>query len=488
MKKIQLVIFLFSALFSTAQTADKKWNIGLHGGAMQYNGDLGNGFYKTDILYGFGGISISRFLGNRVDLSLFVTKGEVGYVRSAPNDSLPNFRAALSTATVNVRFNILGADAFIRPYLFVGGGALVFDKNYTVNKSTVNYAIPSFGGGINVRLAPAIMLQIQETFMLSDNDGRDGDVSGSGNDMFLFHSVGITFNAGKKKDADGDGVADRKDKCPDTPTGVPVDENGCQFDKDNDKVYDSMDECPDVAGIVELKGCPDKDLDGIADKNDRCPDAKGSTALFGCPDTDKDGIADVDDKCPATDEKYKVDSLGCPFDNDSDEVLNEDDACPDQSGPASLKGCPDSDNDGVADNEDRCPQISGTVNNKGCPEIAKEDVKRITQIASKIFFETNSDKLKVASLVQLDDLVDILNKYPQANIEIEGHTDDVGSDEYNQQLSQKRTESVKKYLTGKGIAETRLTATGFGETKPIADNKTSVGRAKNRRVELKTSY
>ncbi|HEV7620647.1 MAG TPA: OmpA family protein, partial [Flavisolibacter sp.] len=114
--------------------------------------------------------------------------------------------------------------------------------------------------------------------------------------------------------------------------------------------------------------------------------------------------------------------------------------------------------------------------------------KKITQIASKIFFETNSDKLKVASLVQLDELAVILNRYPEAKLIIEGHTDDVGTDEYNITLSQKRTESVKKYLVSKGISESRLTAIGYGESKPIADNKTSIGRAKNRRVELKTEY
>lgn len=117
-----------------------------------------------------------------------------------------------------------------------------------------------------------------------------------------------------------------------------------------------------------------------------------------------------------------------------------------------------------------------------------EDVKKITQIASKIFFETNSDKLKVASLVQLDELAEILKRYEGANLIIEGHTDSQGEDAYNLTLSQKRTESVKTYLMGKGIMESRLTATGFGETKPIDDNKTSAGRAKNRRVELKTQY
>ena len=168
--------------------------------------------------------------------------------------------------------------------------------------------------------------------------------------------------------------------------------------------------------------------------------------------------------------------------------MNEEDACPDKAGIAVFKGCPDTDGDGVADNEDRCPTIKGTISNKGCPEMAKEDVKKITQIASKIYFEFNVAKLKDISLPQLDELATILKKYEGANLTIEGHTDNVGEDAYNMTLSQKRTESVKEYLMSKGIFESRLTATGFGETKPIADNKTKAGQAQNRRVELKTSY
>jgi outer membrane protein OmpA-like peptidoglycan-associated protein len=126
--------------------------------------------------------------------------------------------------------------------------------------------------------------------------------------------------------------------------------------------------------------------------------------------------------------------------------------------------------------------------NKGCPEISKEDVKKITQIGSKIFMETNSDNLQSASLAQLDELASILKRYDQANLLIEGYTDSQGDDAANMVLSQKRTEAVKTYLMGRGIMESRLKAVGYGEAKPIADNKTAAGRAKNRRVELTTSY
>lgn len=485
MKRLLLVCICAAfTLITQAQTIDKKWNIGLHGGAHQYNGDLANDFYKSDQpLYGFGGLSFSRYIGRHLDLNLLFTKGEIGHVSDTAR-----FRTGFSTVTFNVRFNILGPQSFVRPYLFVGSGALLFANNPTVTeKSKIDYAAPSFGGGINFRLGPNVMFNVQEMILYSTNDDKDGYIANS-NDAYLLHSAGLTFNFGKKKDADADGVADRNDKCADTPAGVAVDDAGCPLDKDKDGVADYIDACPDVAGILSLKGCPDKDGDGITDKEDRCPDAAGLSELKGCPDADKDGVADIDDKCADTKTGYKVDATGCTMDNDKDGVINEDDLCPDKAGSMALKGCPDTDGDGVADNEDRCPNVKGTIANKGCPEMKVEDVKKITQIASKIFFETNSDKLKVASLVQLDELAEILKRYEGANLIVEGHTDSQGEDDYNMTLSQKRTESVKTYLMGKGIMESRLTASGFGESKPIADNKTSVGRAKNRRVELKTSY
>jgi OmpA-OmpF porin, OOP family len=485
MKKLLLLCtcFAFSCL-ADAQTIDKKWNIGLHGGAEQYQGDLGEGFYKADqAFYGFGGISITRYLASHLDLSFLVTKGEAGHI----NDTA-RFRTEFSTATLNFRFQILGPQYVIRPYLFVGAGALLFANNTnTTEKNKIDYAAPSFGAGFNIRLGPSVMLNLQEMVLYASSDDKDG-YSKNTNDAYLQHTVGLTFNFGKKRDEDNDGIADRLDKCAGTPAGVAVDKDGCPLDRDKDGIADYKDSCPDIAGIEGMKGCPDKDADGITDAEDRCPDAKGSSELKGCPDADSDKVADIDDKCPGTKAGYVVDATGCALDNDKDGLVNEEDACPEKPGTASLKGCPDSDGDGVADNEDRCPEVKGSIANKGCPEMKVEDVKKITQIASKIFFETNSDKLKVASQVQLDELAEILKRYEGAKLIIEGHTDSQGEDEYNQTLSQKRTESVKRYLTSKGIAESRLTATGYGESRPIDDNKTSTGRAKNRRVELKTEY
>ena len=81
-----------------------------------------------------------------------------------------------------------------------------------------------------------------------------------------------------------------------------------------------------------------------------------------------------------------------------------------------------------------------------------------------------------------------MRKNPSMSVEIQGHTDSIGSDEYNQKLSERRAQSVLEYFVGQGIAKNRLTAVGYGESQPIASNETEAGRAKNRRVQLKPIY
>lgn len=493
MKKILLALSCCILMTAQAQTDEKRWNFGLHGGLIQYHGDLGAGFYQTDqAAYAFASASISRYISRHFDASLFFTRGEQGYVqKNVPIDQLnyiPNFLLRTNTANLILRFYLTTPNTIIRPYVFVGAGSIWYEAVYEIEHERFEFSVPTFGGGINFKLGPVVSLQLQESFMYTSTDNIDHKVGEGINDMFLYHTAGLTFNLGKKKDEDRDGVADKKDKCPGTPPGVGVDAVGCPVDRDGDGVVDYQDNCPEIAGVASLKGCPDKDLDGITDQEDRCPDMVGSVEMKGCPDADKDLVADIDDKCAGTKLGYKVDANGCTYDNDKDGIVNEEDQCPELAGSLSLKGCPDKDADGVSDLEDLCPQTKGTLANKGCPEMAREDLLRITVIASKIYFETNSAKLKLISNTQLDDLAEILKRYNGVNLTIEGHTDSDGVDEYNLELSQKRTESVRDYLSSKGIDAARLKAIGYGETRPIADNKNAAGKAKNRRVELKTSY
>lgn len=493
MKKVISICAMCAIFLSTyAQTDERKWNIGFHGGLIQYSGDRGQGFYKTDqAAYAFGSVSLSRYLSRHFDGSLFLTRGELGYIdrNSVSTIDAPNsFLVRHNTANLVLRFNFTGPQTILRPYLFAGVGAIWYENVYDMPRERFEFAVPSCGAGLNIALGPVVSLQLQEAFMYTSTDNIDHMKANGDNDMALYHTAGLTFNLGKKPDEDRDGVADKKDQCPNTPLGVAVDAKGCPLDQDADGVADYMDNCPDIAGVQNLKGCPDKDFDGVTDKEDRCPDMAGPAELQGCPDTDKDGVVDIDDKCPGTRTGYKVDASGCPLDNDKDGIVNEEDRCPELAGTLALKGCPDTDGDGVSDADDRCPKVKGNIANMGCPEIAREDIVRINVIASKIYFETNSDKLKLISNSQLDDLAQILKRYDGVNLTIEGHTDSDGEDAYNLTLSQKRTDSVRNYLIGKGIAPERLTAVGYGETRPVATNSTAAGKAKNRRVELKTSY
>ena len=493
MKKIILLCVLCVTVLSTySQTDEKKWNLGFHGGLIQYKGDRGNAFYKTDqAAYAFGAISVSRYLSRHFDASLFFTRGEVGYIdhRILTTADVPNsFLARHNTANLVLRFYFTGPKAIIRPYIFAGAGAIWYESVYQIKHERFEFSVPTFGGGLNIAMGPIVSLQLQETFMYTSTDNIDHLKASGDNDMMLYHTVGLTFNLGKKHDEDKDGVADKKDQCPNTPAGVAVDIKGCPLDRDGDGVADYVDACSDVAGLASLKGCPDTDLDGITDKEDRCPDLAGPVELKGCPDADKDGVADIDDKCPGTKAGYKVDGTGCTLDNDKDGIVNEEDRCPEMAGILAFRGCPDTDGDGVSDADDRCPAVKGNIDNKGCPEIPKLDIERITVIASKIYFETNKADLKLISYSALDDLADILKRHEIVKLSIEGHTDSDADDSYNLTLSQKRTESVKAYLISKGVSEDRLTAIGYGESRPIAPNTTAAGKAKNRRVELKTSY
>ena len=229
-------------------------------------------------------------------------------------------------------------------------------------------------------------------------------------------------------------------------------------DTDGDGIFDSRDKCPTVPGIAKYEGCPvpDTDKDGILDDKDKCPDMPGYPELDGCPypDRDKDGVTDNKDRCP------------------------------DEPGSTKNDGCPivDRDGDGVPDATDRCPDTPGPASNYGCPEEVKT---KLTYIAKNICFHTDKATLQEISYDPLNQLADILTRYPNAKLTIEGHTDSTGSNAHNMKLSTDRAKSVVDYLVSKGIDAYRLTAVGFGEEKPVTTNKTAEGRTLNRRVKLK---
>jgi outer membrane protein OmpA-like peptidoglycan-associated protein len=288
--------------------------------------------------------------------------------------------------------------------------------------------------------------------------------------------AGVRF--GRAPDRDRDGIVDARDQCPDDPEVI----NG----------IDDDDGCPDAAPVD-----PDPDHDGIVGAADKCPDVPETVNGYqdddGCPDTlpdpDHDGIVGAADKCPNDPEDRDgfQDDDGCPDpDDDGDGVLDTVDSCPRQVGPAANHGCPDPDRDGdgVVDRLDNCPDEPGPPENFGC---AKQQLVELTaeriQILQAVYFKTNSDVIEKRSFPLLDNVAAVLRAHPEVKqVRVEGHTDNQGKAAYNLKLSDRRAASVMKYLIGKNIEPSRLSAQGYGDARPISDNKTAVGREKNRRV------
>jgi len=124
----------------------------------------------------------------------------------------------------------------------------------------------------------------------------------------------------------------------------------------------------------------------------------------------------------------------------------------------------------------------------GCPEIKEEVKKAITVAFKNLQFETGKSVIVKTSYPSLDQLAKVMNDDKALMLKISGHTDNVGVESENLKLSKARAEAIKTYLNKKGIDEKRISAEGFGSTKPVADNKTTEGRTLNRRVEMAVDY
>ena len=259
-------------------------------------------------------------------------------------------------------------------------------------------------------------------------------------------TIGIQYNFGSRRsdpgvpptnnniDTDGDGVLDMWDACDNTPPGVEVTSRGCELknidrDSDEDRVFDSTDECPNTPiGVpVDRRGCS--------------------------LDSDMDGVTTGKDRCPATRAGAEVNIYGCENDDDRDGVPNHRDSCPDT-------------------------RTGARIDVRGC------EIKDIISLPG-VNFETGFDILIPGTELILEEAAATLIRYPEMNIEVAGHSDDVGDAASNEGLSERRAKTVHNHLIQYGVAEDRLTFKGYGESQPIADNSTADGRATNRRVELR---
>ncbi|MFD1017082.1 OmpA family protein [Winogradskyella rapida] len=451
MKNLSRLFFVavLIASFSTSNAQDKNnpWAIGFGANAVDaypVGEDAPQGGYFDEyfnvkehwnVLPSISTLSVSRYLS---DGFTFTAKGSLNRIDKFGDDSVDDLTYYGVDGNLTYSFMNIINSKVIDPYLGVGGGYTWLDE---IGAGTANGTV-----GFKFWFTENLGLDINSTYKHSFEDYLP---------KHFQHSVGITFKFGGT-DTDGDGIYDKDDACPEE-AGLP-EFNGCP-DSDNDGIQDSKDDCPNTAGLAEFNGCPDTDGDGVMDKDDKCPEVAGLKTLAGCPDADGDGVSDADDNCP------------------------------NQAGPAANSGCPwpDTDGDGVLDKDDKCPNEAGTVANNGCPEVkpTEEVMDTLNEYSRSILFNSGKATFQRQTDKVLQSMVAIFKEYPQAHFSLEGHTDSDGSKSMNQALSERRANAVRDYLIANGIDADRLTAAGFGESNPIASNRTSAGKKENRRVEVK---
>lgn len=461
MKNFKIFAFCFVLCLSLsklqAQDKNNPWSFGVGINAVDFYptnsaDNLGTWFSEYfngdhyNVLPSISTLQVHRYVGSNVTVGV---RGSINKIKKYGDYHTNDLNYYGLDAAIRYSFMDMLKSQTFEPYVEAGGG-------YTW--ITAEQGLPNYGGdetsevgagtlnggiGFNIWFTENIGINVQSTYKHAFED--------YGMPHFQ-HLAGVTFKFGGT-DTDGDGIYDDEDACPETPGLIEF--NGCP-DSDGDGIEDQKDACPNEAGLAEFMGCPDTDGDGIADKDDACPKTPGLKSLKGCPDADGDGITDKDDKCPNV------------------------------AGPIANGGCPwpDTDGDGVLDKDDQCVNVYGTKANKGCPEVTDVVQKQLNDYAKTILFDTGKASIKEQSQEVLENIIEILKEYPTAKFTIDGHTDSVGSESKNQTLSEARALSVKDYLTSHGIEEFRLSAKGYGESKPIDSNKTRAGRANNRRVEI----
>jgi len=455
-------------------------------GASQYFGDLN----KDDFWNKNQKLSYGAVLGYQIS-PVFGVRGQFlkANLYSERTDKNAKFSSDLWDAGLNLTLNVneIFADyndkRFLNIYLLSGVGLSSFKskiEDLTTGEVLIEHSerqnelfVP-VGGGALLRINHTLSVNLEYTDrIIFTDDALDFKEAAKPHDHYGYASAGLFIRFGAK-DTDKDGIKDKNDLCPEIP-GKP-ELQGCP-DKDNDGIADKDDACPNVAGKAEFKGCPDTDGDGIIDGDDACPTIAGKKELKGCPDRDNDGIVDKDDLCP--DVPGLMQMAGCP-DRDGDGITDKDDACPDVKGLAQFKGCPDLDGDGIPDKDDKCPDLFGSAANFGCPDIKK------FEFAVTVYFATDKSVVLDKCIKDLNDVVAVMKEHNDLHLDVAGYADAIGPDAYNMKLSEKRADYVINYLVKKGVAKDRMVKKYFGEGNPVGDNKTSAGRAKNRRVEIKS--
>ncbi len=376
--------------------------------------------------------------------SLFSIKGigGIGIVSGEDNGRVPNiFNTTLYYLGAGLGYTYSINDK-VYPYFTLGISNMWFypqDKNGNKLPHTSDRQMGAYNGelGVKFMISQTFSFNVSGNIILATKDYLDNIKSGMHNDAAYDVTVGFTYFFGRGKDSDQDKIPDYMDRCPGTAPYVKVDETGCPLDSDGDGVPDYLDKCSNTPkGLtVDANGCPlDADNDGVPDYLDQCPNTPAGVKVDsnGCPlDSDGDGVPNYLDKCPNTPKGIQVDSAGCP-----------------------IKQIIYKEQEGI--------NLKGDAN-----------------------FESGKSELLPGAFEILDSLAVRIKLKPNSKWLVEGYTDAIGSDAVNLKLSRARAEAVVNYLVSKGVNRNSLIIKAFGKANPISNNNTAVGRAINRRVEIK---
>ena len=447
---IAAVVVLAFGLATHTVHAEDEFELGGLGGIHIFstNNELGTADFD-DALSPENSFILGLRLGYAVH-PMFSIESEVGFLPGKVRDTDSELLAVAARLHGLVHFFPIKAK--LRPFALLGGGFMygkASEEGVFVGEMDDDDTDLMFhaGAGVKYRMGESWGVRLDLRLLLppsSDSDSVALDFEGL---IGLYTTFPQKSVPPPPKDSDGDGLVDNQDKCPQ--------------------------EAEDKDGFQDDDGCPDNDNDGdgVADDSDQCALEAEDKDEFqdedGCPDgdNDNDGVGDADDRCRNEAE-------------DKDGFQDED-------------GCPDNDNDGdgVPDASDKCPTEVETKNgyedDDGCPDTIPKQVKRFTGVIRGITFEVNQAIIRAASYRKLDQAVKVLQEFPKLRLEISGHTDNRGKAGYNRELSLKRAQAVKDYLSSKGVDASRLEVKGYGPDQPIATNKNAAGRARNRRVEFK---
>lgn len=410
---------------TTTMTGPKMrtWSIGLNAGVMTGVSPLGGSNDYSDFDYSFGyGLYIKKQITPYFSLRLDGNRGKLegnnttpyndGTLNATPFRSYStdiNYSASLSAVVNMFNWSMFKQQNNAQLYASAGGGFVNFTTTTTstagavVENATINKMVIPVGLGAKFRLADAVNLDLGWTISFVDNDKVDGFARNS-NDRYNYGYAGLEFALGSGKQL--------------------------AFYSPTAATYDEAVAAKNAANALK------SDLDAAKADNARLRSEMGDLLK----DSDGDGVADKLDKCPGTPAGTVVDGSGCPI-----------------KMPA--------------------PQVTERV------VITEADRKVVADAIKNLEFDFGKSTIRAKSYPTLNRVAALLVE-KNFSLKLAGHTDNVGSDAANLKLSKDRAESVKAYLVSQGANPSRIEATGYGESQPIATNKTDAGRQQNRRVEF----